>query len=237
MIDIDDSEGPGGKRLGDLDYEALIAEGDPDYDWPGIEDEWQAIALSYTSGTTGDPKGVVYHARGVYIEVLGNVVTWAMPHRPVYLWTLPMFHALGWCFPWSVAIMGGTHVGLRKVEAGVTFQSIADNGVTYGVRADRSFDPVHRLKEDWVPLTSARCSPRLRGGGVDGSRSSVRRDLSGLNRSFGQAPSACRRRGGLSAMRSREKAPRAWLSAMDGGILWPIGNLSGAAHARRWLKI
>ena len=99
MIDIDDSEGPGGKRLGDLDYEALIADGDSDYDWPGIEDEWQAIALSYTSGTTGDPKGVVYHARGVYIETLGNAVTWAMPHRPVYLWTLPMFHALGWCFP------------------------------------------------------------------------------------------------------------------------------------------
>ena len=108
VVDIDDSEGPGGKRLGNLDYEALIGEGDPDYDWPGIADEWQAIALSYTSGTTGDPKGVVYHARGAYMNALGNAVTWAMPHRPVYLWTLPMFHALGWCFPWSVALMGGT---------------------------------------------------------------------------------------------------------------------------------
>ena len=153
VIDIDDSEGPGGKRLGDLDYETLIAEGDPDYDWPGIEDEWQAIALSYTSGTTGDPKGVVYHARGAYMEALGNVATWAMPHRPVYLWTLPMFHALGWGFPWSVAIMGGTHVGLRKVEARAIFQSIADNGVTHMCGAPIVLSTlINAPEEDRVPF-------------------------------------------------------------------------------------
>jgi fatty-acyl-CoA synthase len=131
VIDIDDPEGPGGQAIGSLDYETLLAEGNPDFEWTGVADEWQAIALSYTSGTTGDPKGVVYHARGAYLNTLGNIAAWAMPKHPVYLWTLPMFHALGWCFPWSVIVMGGTHVCLRKVEARVIFELIKEHGVTH----------------------------------------------------------------------------------------------------------
>ena len=131
VVDIDDPEGPGGERLGTLDYEALLAEGDPDLapDLPG--DEWDAIALNYTSGTTGDPKGVVYHHRGAYLNAMGNAVSWGMGQFPVYLWTLPMFHCNGWCFPWTVTMLAGTHVCLRKVEAAAIFDAIATRGVTH----------------------------------------------------------------------------------------------------------
>ena len=120
-----------GEPMGDLTYEDLLAEGDPA--WPGVMpgDEWDAIALGYTSGTTGDPKGVVTHHRGAYLNALGNVVTWAMPHHPVYLWTLPMFHCNGWCFPWTVTAMAGTHVCLRRVAAREIYAAIADHGVTH----------------------------------------------------------------------------------------------------------
>ncbi len=139
VIDIDDpvfaamggADAGGGESLGEMDYEAFIAPGDPEYDWPGVEDEWQAIMLSYTSGTTGDPKGVVSHARGAFLNAMGNGAVWAMPKHPVYLWTLPMFHAAGWCFPWTITLMAGTHVCLRRVEAGAIFKSIADNRVTH----------------------------------------------------------------------------------------------------------
>jgi fatty-acyl-CoA synthase len=105
VIDIDDPEGPGGERLGETDYEAFLEEGDPAHPWPLPEDEWRAISLNYTSGTTGNPKGVVYHHRGAYLNAIGNVLTWGMGPHPVYLWTLPMFHCNGWCFPWTVAAM------------------------------------------------------------------------------------------------------------------------------------
>ncbi len=115
VIDIDDPEYSGpGARLGDMDYEDFIAGGDPDYAWAPPADEWQAISLNYTSGTTGNPKGVVYHHRGAYLNALGNVLTWGMPDGPVYLWTLPMFHCNGWCFPWTIAALAGTHVCLRR---------------------------------------------------------------------------------------------------------------------------
>lgn len=131
VIDIDDPEGPGGRRLGRLEYEEFLAAGDPNFQWSLPGDEWDAIALNYTSGTTGDPKGVVYHHRGAYLNALGNAMVWGLSGRPVYLWTLPMFHCNGWCFPWTITALGGTHVCLRKVEAKAIYDAFADQGVTH----------------------------------------------------------------------------------------------------------
>ena len=118
VVDVSDSEYTGaGERVGTLDYEALLAANEPLAKLQGPADEWDAIAVSYTSGTTGDPKGVVTHHRGAYLNAVSNAATWTMPHFPRYLWTLPMFHCNGWCFPWTVAMLGGTHVCLRRVEA------------------------------------------------------------------------------------------------------------------------
>jgi fatty-acyl-CoA synthase len=131
VIDIDDPMAPPGELLGELTYEDFLAEGDPEFDWIPPDDEWRAISLNYTSGTTGDPKGVVYHHRGAYLNALSNAIGWNMPHHPVYLWTLPMFHCNGWCFPWTIAALAGTNVCLRKVQAGAIFDAIADRGVTH----------------------------------------------------------------------------------------------------------
>ena len=131
MIDIDDELAPPGKLLGKMDYEKFIAGGDPDFAWVMPEDEWDAISLNYTSGTTGNPKGVVYHHRGAYLNALGNVLVWNMPPHPVYLWTLPMFHCNGWCFAWTVAALAGTNVCLRRVEAAPIFAAISQHGVTH----------------------------------------------------------------------------------------------------------
>jgi len=132
VIDIDDPEAGGaGDLLGDLTYEDLLAEGDPDFAWTWPADEWDAISLNYTSGTTGNPKGVVYHHRGAYLNGLGNIVTWTMPHESVYLWTLPMFHCNGWCFPWTMAALAGTSVCCRKVSAKAIYDGIADHGVSH----------------------------------------------------------------------------------------------------------
>jgi fatty-acyl-CoA synthase len=131
VIDIDDALGIGGERLGKLDYEEFLATGDPGFAWSLPGDEWDAIALNYTSGTTGNPKGVVYHHRGAYLNALGNVLVWSMPQHPTYLWTLPMFHCNGWCFPWTVTALAGTHVCLRRVEAAAIYAAIADQGVTH----------------------------------------------------------------------------------------------------------
>jgi fatty-acyl-CoA synthase len=132
IIDYDDPiyDGPG-ERIGEIEYEALVAEGDPNFDWPMPDDEWDAISLNYTSGTTGDPKGVVYHHRGAHLLAIANVVTGAMARHPVYLWTLPMFHCNGWCFPWSISVMAGTHVCLRQVRAGLMYELMAKHGVTH----------------------------------------------------------------------------------------------------------
>ena len=132
IIDYDDPEfdGPGG-RLGGLDYEAVVAEGDETYQRSAPNDEWDAISLNYTSGTTGDPKGVVYHHRGAHLLALGNVVTADMGRHPVYLWSLPMFHCNGWCFPWSISVKAGVHVCLRQVRAKAIFDLIAEHRVTH----------------------------------------------------------------------------------------------------------
>ena len=132
VIDYDDAEFTGtGERLGTLEYEELLSEGDPDFAWQMPRDEWDAISLNYTSGTTGDPKGVVYHHRGAYLLAIGNVLTCGMAKHPVYLWTLPMFHCNGWCFPWTLSIVAGTHVCLRAVRAAPIFDAIATHQVTH----------------------------------------------------------------------------------------------------------
>ena len=132
IVDVDDPEYSGpGSSLGSTDYEALLGRGDPQFAWTLPEDEWDAIALNYTSGTTGDPKGVVFHHRGAYIAALGNNVVWGMPRSPVYLWTLPMFHCNGWCFPWALAAVAATSICLRKVEAVAIFDAIRRYKVTH----------------------------------------------------------------------------------------------------------
>jgi fatty-acyl-CoA synthase len=132
VIDVDDPEYTGsGSRLGETDYEAFLAEGDPNFAWTPPSDEWNAITLNYTSGTTGNPKGVVFTHRGAYINALGEILTWSMPRNPVYLWTLPMFHCNGWCFPWSIAALAGTNICLRKVDAATIFRLIREHKITH----------------------------------------------------------------------------------------------------------
>ncbi|CAD5374436.1 Acyl-CoA synthetase [Rubrivivax sp. A210] len=132
VIDVFDSEYTGaGAALGAHEYEALLAAHAPLARLEGPADEWDAIAVSYTSGTTGDPKGVVTHHRGAYLNAVSNAATWTMPHFPKYLWTLPMFHCNGWCFPWTVALLGGTHVCLRRVEAKAILDAMREHGVDH----------------------------------------------------------------------------------------------------------
>ena len=131
VVDVADAQGPGGERLGQVEYEAFIADGDPAFDWHPPADEWDAISLNYTSGTTGNPKGVVYHHRGAYLNALSNIVDWGMPRHAVYLWTLPMFHCNGWCFPWTMAANAGTNVCLRRVEAKPILDAIREHKVTH----------------------------------------------------------------------------------------------------------
>ena len=131
VIDIVDALGPGGTRQGTVDYEAFIADGDPEFAWQQPADEWNAISLNYTSGTTGNPKGVVYHHRGAYLNALSNIIDWGMPRHAVYLWTLPMFHCNGWCFPWTMAANAGVNVCLRRVEAKAIFDAMRTEKVTH----------------------------------------------------------------------------------------------------------
>ena len=132
VVDYDDPEFSGaGERLGGIEYEDFIKDGDPDFAWQMPDDEWDAIALNYTSGTTGDPKGVVYHHRGAYLLAVGNVLTGSMPKHCVYLWTLPMFHCNGWCFPWTLSVVAGTHVCLRQVRARAMYELMAGHRVTH----------------------------------------------------------------------------------------------------------
>jgi fatty-acyl-CoA synthase len=132
VIDYDDPEFSGaGERIGAIEYEDFLNEGDPGHAWAMPGDEWDAISLNYTSGTTGDPKGVVYHHRGAFLLAAGNVVTCGMAKHPVYLWTLPMFHCNGWCFTWSISVLAGTHVCLRQVRAAAMYDAIATHKVTH----------------------------------------------------------------------------------------------------------
>lgn len=131
VVDVDDPEYGEGQAVSELDYEAFLAEGDPQFAWQWPQDEWQAISLNYTSGTTGNPKGVVYHHRGAYLNALGNQMTWAMGNHPVYLWTLPMFHCNGWCYPWTVTALAGTHVFLRRVDPQKILTLIREHQVSH----------------------------------------------------------------------------------------------------------
>jgi fatty-acyl-CoA synthase len=160
VIDVADTEYTGaGERCGTLEYEALLAAHDPLPRLEGPRDEWDAIAVSYTSGTTGDPKGVVTHHRGAYLNAVCNAATWTMPHFPVYLWTLPMFHCNGWCFPWTVALLGGTHVCLRRVDAASILSAMRDHRVDHYCAAPI----VHNLLIAAPPTLRAGIDHKVRG--------------------------------------------------------------------------
>ncbi len=131
IVDIEDPEGPGGEKIGSLTYEELLSEGNTEFTPHLPDDEWDALALNYTSGTTGKPKGVVYSHRGAWTNAVNNVVTWEMPHHPVYLWTLPLFHCNGWCFPWTITLLAGTHVFMRAPRADAIYDAFANDGVTH----------------------------------------------------------------------------------------------------------
>ncbi|MDP6730896.1 MAG: AMP-binding protein, partial [SAR324 cluster bacterium] len=155
-----------GELLGEMDYETFLEEGDEDFQWSLPEDEWQAVSLNYTSGTTGRPKGVVYHSRGAHLLAIDNILAWGMPRHPVYLWTLPMFHCNGWCFPWTITLLAGTHVCLRKVNAANIYDSIVKHGVTHlcgapivmGMIANAE-DQDKRVLSDQVQIMTAAAPP------------------------------------------------------------------------------
>jgi len=150
VIDVDDPEYDGpGERLGTLDYEALLATGDGDAAFEAPRDEWDAISLNYTSGTTGNPKGVVYHYRGAYLNALSNIVSWGMPPHSTYLWTLPMFHCNGWCFPWTMAANAGTNVCLRRVDARLILEAIRTHRVTHYCGAPIVHSMIANAPEAW----------------------------------------------------------------------------------------
>ncbi|MEL0231064.1 MAG: acyl-CoA synthetase [Deltaproteobacteria bacterium] len=167
VIDIDDPMAEGGELLGEMDYEAFLKTGDEDFEWNLPEDEWQAVSLNYTSGTTGKPKGVVYHSRGAHLLAIDNILAWGMPRHPVYLWTLPMFHCNGWCFPWTITLLAGTHVCLRKVNAANIYDSIVKHGVTHlcgapivmGMIANAEDQDQHVLSDQVQIMTAAAPPP------------------------------------------------------------------------------
>ena len=131
VINVDDTQyHPDGQFIGDLEYEKLLQGGDPEFHWNQVDDEWNAITLNYTSGTTGNPKGVVYHHRGAYLNALSNIVSWSMAKNPRFLWTVPMFHCNGWCFPWSIAALAGTNICLRNINAKKIFELIKKHNVS-----------------------------------------------------------------------------------------------------------
>ena len=131
VIDALDAEYPVTTRLGDIEYEAFLADADPEFKWSLPADEWDAIALNYTSGTTGNPKGVVFHHRGAYLNSASNIISWGMPQHAVYLWTLPLFHCNGWCFAWTLAANAGVNVCLRKVDVALIYELIRSHKVTH----------------------------------------------------------------------------------------------------------
>ena len=131
VIDVDDPSYEGGKNLGTIEYESFLEQGSAAFEWKLPEDEWDPIALNYTSGTTGNPKGVVYHHRGAYLNAASNIISWDMPHHAVYLWTLPMFHCNGWCFPWTMAANAGTNICLRRIDVKIIYDLIRKHKVSH----------------------------------------------------------------------------------------------------------
>ena len=140
-----------GERLGNYEYEEFLSDGDPDFKPIAPESEWNALSLNYTSGTTGNPKGVVYHHRGAYLNALANSLVWGMKKHPIYLWTLPMFHCNGWCFPWTVTMLGGTHVCLRKVEATSIYKAISKHKVSHMCGAPIVMNMLVNADETYIP--------------------------------------------------------------------------------------
>ena len=167
VIDVDDALAPDGELLGDIEYEAFLAEGNASYEWQYPENEWDAISLNYTSGTTGNPKGVVYHHRGAALNSLGNITSWTLPQLPKYLWTLPMFHCNGWCFPWTITALAGTNICLRKTEPGPIYDAIIEHGVTHmcgapivmGMLVNASSQEKRTLTESVKILTAGAAPP------------------------------------------------------------------------------
>jgi fatty-acyl-CoA synthase len=201
VVDVSDGEYTGpGERVGQYDYEALLAQHAPLPQLSGPQDEWDAIAVSYTSGTTGNPKGVVTHHRGAYLNAVSNAVTWNMPHFPKYLWTLPLFHCNGWCFPWTVAMLAGTHVCLRKVETKAVLDAMRTHGVDHYCAAPI----VHNMLINAESTLRAGISQRVRGmvagaappaAMIEGMRN-IGFDLThayGLTETYGPAAVAARR--------------------------------------------
>ena len=175
LIDIDDPAAQSGELLGAQDYEAFIAGGDPDFAYDPPVDEWDTISINYTSGTTGKPKGVVYHHRGAYLNALGNALEWDMSAHPVYLWTLPMFHCNGWCFPWTIAAKAGVNICLRKVTAASIYDAIAEHGVNHlcgapivlGMMIDASAEK--RAFEHTCKVMTAAAPPPAKIPAIDGA--------------------------------------------------------------------
>ena len=231
VIDYDDPEFTGaGERLGNLDYEDFLREGDADFAWPMPADEWDAISLNYTSGTTGDPKGVVYHHRGAYLLALANVITCGMGKHPVYLWTLPMFHCNGWCFPWTLSVVAGTHVCLRAVRAAPIYDAIATHKVTHLCGAPIVMSTLLNAPGNERKAAAACRRIRHRRGAAAGSR--ARGDESGgLQRHPCLRPHRSLRPGERQRLASRvERA----LRRRTGGEESPPGRaLSGARRPRR----
>ena len=157
VIDYNDAEFPQtAEPLSAIDYEAFLAKGDPDFRWCMPPDEWDSLSLNYTSGTTGNPKGVVYSHRGAALMCYANVLAANLGKHPVYLWTLPMFHCNGWCFPWTIAAVAGTHVCLRQVRAKPVFDAIAEHKVTHLCGApDRHVDPAQRRRRREAPAAAS----------------------------------------------------------------------------------
>ncbi|TAH46706.1 MAG: acyl-CoA synthetase [Betaproteobacteria bacterium] len=150
VIDVDDPEYTGpGDRIGTLEYEALLATGSETFEFEQPADEWDAISLNYTSGTTGNPKGVVYHHRGAYLNAMSNIVSWGMPPHSIYLWTLPMFHCNGWCFAWTMAANAGVNVCLRRVDPRLIFDAIREHGVTHYCGAPIVHSMLANAPEEW----------------------------------------------------------------------------------------
>ncbi len=163
LIDIMDPNIPGAEPIAEIEYETFLETGDRAFDASLPHDEWDAIALSYTSGTTGDPKGVVTHHRGAYLNAVGNVVTWTMPYFSTYLWTLPMFHCNGWCFPWTLAAVAGTSICLRRVEADAIFSLIQAHGVTHMCGAPVVYNTLINAPKTEAQLFSSRVKGMIAG--------------------------------------------------------------------------